>query len=324
MLFNSTKLLLTNTMMIGVIMTICSNNWISMWMGLEMSLLSFIPFMQTKNSISSESMIKYFIMQSVASTMLLFSVVIMLIGVNMMNEMIMSMAMLIKLGSAPFHNWVLMIIETMNYYTMFSMLTILKLPPLTIMYQINTKMLIIPILMGMIMGAVFCLNQSSMRKTLGYSSIYNMSLMLITINSYKIMVIYMVLYSTSLIMLIMIVKHMKINFINQMMLNEHNNFLKINLWMNMLSMGGFPPLIGFLSKMLVIQFILHKMEYMLAFVLLTTSMLVMMFYMRMAFTSMISYSSFKKWSNYSNLTEMTIMTLNLTLTPMLISLTVIF
>nr|YP_010272329.1 NADH dehydrogenase subunit 2 [Scaphoideus maculatus]UKE80300.1 NADH dehydrogenase subunit 2 [Scaphoideus maculatus] len=324
MLFNSTKILLANTMMIGVIMTICSNNWISMWMGLEMSLLSFIPFLQTSNIISSESMIKYFIMQSVASTMFLFSAVIMLIGVNMMNEMILSMAMLIKLGSAPFHNWVLMIIETMNYYTMFTMLTVLKLPPLTIMYQINSKMLIIPILLGMVMGSIFCLNQSSMRKTLGYSSIYNMSIMLTTINYYSITFMYLILYSTSLMLLIKIIKNMKINFINQMMLIEHNSFLKINLWVNMLSMGGFPPMIGFLGKMLVIQIMLQKEEYLLTFILILTSMLVTAFYTRMAFTSMISYSSLKKWHSSTNYNELFVMMVNIFITPMIITLTMIF
>nr|ASM41865.1 NADH dehydrogenase subunit 2 [Scaphoideus nigrivalveus] len=323
MYFNSTKLLLANTMMIGVIMTICSNNWVSMWMGLELSLLSFIPFMQTSNVISSESMMKYFIMQSVASTMLLFSVVIMLIGVSMMNEMIMTVSMLIKLGSAPFHNWVLLIIETMDYLVMFTMFTVLKMPPLSIMYQINSKMLIMPILLGMIVGSIFCLNQSSIRKTLAYSSIYNMGLMLTSVSNLNITFTYLMIYSISLLMLISIIKYLKVNFINQIMSNEYNNLLKINLWMNMLSMGGFPPLIGFMGKLLIIQFMLNNKEMIMTMILLTTSMLVTAFYTRMAFTSMISFSTLKKWDNLMNYTGFFITTLNLTLTPMMISFTLI-
>nr|ASM41878.1 NADH dehydrogenase subunit 2 [Scaphoideus varius] len=325
MTMNSTKLLLANTMMIGVIMTICSNNWVSMWMGLEMSLLSFIPFMQTKNVISSESMIKYFIMQSVASTLLLLSVVIMLVvEAFMMNEMVMSMAMLIKLGSAPFHNWVILIIETMNYLTMIIMLTLLKIPPLLIMFQVNSSMLMLPIILGMIVGSMFGLNQSSMRKTIGYSSIFNMSLVLTSINSFNITIVYMTLYSISLFLLVNTIKYLKINFISQMILNEHNAFMKINLWINMLSMGGFPPLIGFLSKMLVIQLMLQNNEYLLTFLLVMTSMLVMAFYMRLAFTSMISYSTSKKWNNNSNFTEISMFSMNLLITPLIITLTSIF
>nr|ASM41852.1 NADH dehydrogenase subunit 2 [Scaphoideus maai] len=324
MLFNSTKLLLANTMMIGVIMVICSNNWVSMWVGLEMSLLSFIPFLQTSNIISSESMIKYFIMQSVASTMLLFSVVIMLIGVNMMYEMIMTVSMLIKLGSAPFQNWVLLVIETMDYLSMFIMLTVLKMPPLSIMFQMHSEMLLVPIMLGMIVGSILCLNQSSIRKTIAYSSIYNMSLMLISISNFNITMIYLMIYSTSLMLFILTIKPMKVNFINQIIFNKYNVFIKMNLWINMLSMGGFPPLIGFMGKLLIIQLLMMMNQILLAVILVVTSMLVMAFYMRMAFTSMMSFSIMKKWDNMENYNELFLMSLNLSMSPLLISLTLIF
>nr|UKE80287.1 NADH dehydrogenase subunit 2 [Phlogotettix monozoneus] len=320
MLFNSTKLLLTNTMMIGVIMTICSNNWISMWMGLEISLLSFIPFMQTDNQISSESMIKYFIMQSAASTMMLLSVVTMLIGGSMFDEIIMTVAMLIKIGSVPFHNWVIMIIESLSYYTIFTLLTILKLPPLSILYQTSSQMLNIPIMLSMIISSVSCLNQSSVRKTLGYSSIYNMAMIMLVINSYCVMMTYLIFYSITMIMLINMTKKLKINFINQMLINEHNMNIKINLWLNMLSMGGFPPLIGFIGKLLVIQMMILNNEVLLMVIMVLTSMLVIMFYMRMAFTSLMSISLSKKWMTNKTNSSYFIMLTNLTLTPLMISL----
>nr|ATF28630.1 NADH dehydrogenase subunit 2 [Phlogotettix sp. EMHAU-15090801] len=323
MSINSTKILLTNTMMIGVIMTICSNNWISMWMGLEISLLSFIPFMQTDNQISSESMIKYFIMQSAASTMMLLSVVIMLIGGSIFDEITMTMAMLIKIGSVPFHNWVIMIIESLGYYTIFTLLTILKIPPLSILYQTSSQMLNIPIILSMIISSISCLNQSSVRKTLGYSSIYNMAMLMLVINSYYIMMMYLILYSITMIMLIFLTKKLKINFINQMLINEHNMTIKINLWLNMLSMGGFPPLIGFISKLLIIQMLIFNNEVLLMVIMVLTSMLVIMFYMRMAFTSLMSISLSKKWMSNKTNANYFIMLTNLTMTPLMISLSTI-
>nr|ATD52961.1 NADH dehydrogenase subunit 2 [Phlogotettix sp. EMHAU-2015-Zz052705] len=323
MSINSTKILLTNTMMIGVIMTICSNNWISMWMGLEISLLSFIPFMQTDNQVSSESMIKYFIMQSAASTMMLLSVVTMLIGGSILDEIIMTVAMLIKIGSVPFHNWVIMVIESLGYYTIFTLLTILKIPPLSILYQTSSQMLNIPIILSMIISSISCLNQSSVRKTLGYSSIYNMAMLMLVINSYYIMMTYLILYSTTMIMLIFLTKKLKINFINQMLINEHDMTIKINLWLNMLSMGGFPPLIGFISKLLVIQMLIFNNEVLLMTIMVLTSMLVIMFYMRMAFTSLMSISLSKKWMKNKTNFSYFIMLMNLTLTPLMISLSTI-
>nr|YP_010272381.1 NADH dehydrogenase subunit 2 [Phlogothamnus polymaculatus]UKE80378.1 NADH dehydrogenase subunit 2 [Phlogothamnus polymaculatus] len=319
MTINSTKVLLANTMMIGVIMTICSNNWISMWMGLEMSLLSFIPFMQTSKTISSESMIKYFIMQSVASTMMLLSVAIMLIGVSMMAEMILTIAMLIKIGAVPFHNWVLMIIETLSYYTMLTLLTVIKIPPLTILYQINSKMLNIPIMMSMLISSIACLNQSSMRKTLAYSSIYNMAMMLLVINSFSMTMTYMIIYSTMLVLLVSMVTTLKINFINQLIFNEYDSTVKINLWINMLSMSGFPPMIGFLGKIIILQAMILNMEILLTIVLVLTSMLVIMFYTRLAFTSMMVTSITKKWMDNKTNSMFYMMFTNIMLTPALMS-----
>nr|YP_010757426.1 NADH dehydrogenase subunit 2 [Leofa pulchella]WEU77769.1 NADH dehydrogenase subunit 2 [Leofa pulchella] len=296
MMLNSTKLLMTNSLMIGVIMTICSNNWISMWMGMELSLLSFIPLMKSKSKSSSQSMIKYFIMQSVASTLFLFSVIFMLIGVNMMNEMLMTISMLIKLGSAPFHNWLLMIIESIEYLYMFIMLTILKIPPLSILYQINTNMLVIPIVISMIISSISSLNQSSIRKILGYSSIYNMSLMMSSINNLKTTLIFILVYSINTMMVILVMKLNKINFINQIVFNDFKIWMKINVWINMLSMGGFPPTMGFLTKLLIIQNLLMNGQLLIVSILIMTSMLVLMFYTRVAFSSMMTSLTFKKWS----------------------------
>nr|ATF28604.1 NADH dehydrogenase subunit 2 [Norvellina sp. EMHAU-15062816] len=317
MLFNSTKLILTNTMMIGVIMTICSNNWISMWMGLEMSTLSFIPLVSSMNT--SESMMKYFVMQSVASTMFLFSVIYMLIGVNMLNEIYLAISMTIKLGSAPFHMWVIMIIDKIDYFNMFTLLTILKLPPLSIMFQINSDILLTPILMSLIISSIACLNQSSMRKIIAYSSVYNMGIMMTLTNMINLLTIYMFIYSSIMIMLIYTMKIMKINFINQMIHNEFSKWIKLNVWINMLSMSGFPPLMGFLTKMMVIQSLINSNQMILMVTLMLTSMLSTLFYMRLAFSSMMTLSSLKKWSMNKNKSMLFMMTTNLTLTPMLMA-----
>nr|ATD53012.1 NADH dehydrogenase subunit 2 [Deltocephalinae sp. EMHAU-2015-Zz052318] len=320
MFFNSSKLLLTNTMMIGVIMVICSNNWFSMWMGMEITLLSFIPMLQNNNLLSEESMIKYFIIQSAASTLMLLSIFIMLIGVNMMNEMMLMTSMLIKVGSAPFHNWVLMIIETLNYYEMWTMLTIIKIPPLLVIYQTNITMLTIPIMMGMIMSSIACLNQTSMRKTIGYSSIYNMSMLIITINKFNILIIYMTIYSLMTGFLLNILSKLKIKFFNQMVFNEKPTTMKLNMWINMLSMGGFPPTMGFISKLLVIQLLLSNKNMVMIAIIIVTSMLVMMFYIRLAFTSMISITISMKWTG-NMMNSYYSMIFNLMLPPIIITVT---
>nr|YP_010478333.1 NADH dehydrogenase subunit 2 [Nesophrosyne sp. 58 GMB-2012]UVI59777.1 NADH dehydrogenase subunit 2 [Nesophrosyne sp. 58 GMB-2012] len=322
MYFNSTKILLVNTMMIGVIMVNCSNNWISMWMGLELVLMSFIPFMQNENLLSSEAMIKYFIVQSIASTMFLFSITIMLVGDSMMtqlNEIILTTSMLIKLGSAPFHSWVLMILEPLGILPLMAMLTIMKLPPLIVMHQINTKILTMPILLGMIISSVACLNQTSIRKTLGYSSIYNMSLMMIIIPSIIETTLFLTMYTLMMIPLGKNIKTLKINYINQMITSNFNGWIKLTLWINMLSMAGFPPLMGFFMKIMVMQKTINENQMLILLFLVMTSMLVLLFYMRLTFTSLLTSNSFKKWMLLSKPIYQYMFVLNIIMTPMICS-----
>nr|YP_010478202.1 NADH dehydrogenase subunit 2 [Nesophrosyne sp. 295 GMB-2012]UVI59646.1 NADH dehydrogenase subunit 2 [Nesophrosyne sp. 295 GMB-2012] len=317
MYFNSTSVLLVNTMMIGVIMVNCSNNWISMWMGLELVLMSFIPLMLNNNSLSSESMIKYFIVQSVASTMFLFSITIMLVGDSMMelNEIILTTSMLIKLGSAPFHSWVLMIIEPLGTLSMMAMLTVMKLPPLIVMHQINAKILTIPILLGMIIGSVACLNQTSIRKTLAYSSIYNMGLLMTLIPSIIETVLFLTMYTLMMLLLGGVIKNMKINHINQMITSNFSGWLKLTLWINMLSMAGFPPLMGFFMKMMVMQKMINENQMLMLFTMVMTSMLVLLFYMRLTFSSMLTFNSSKKWELMAKPNGQFMFTVNIVLTP---------
>nr|YP_010502888.1 NADH dehydrogenase subunit 2 [Nephotettix malayanus]UXD78665.1 NADH dehydrogenase subunit 2 [Nephotettix malayanus] len=297
MMMNSTKFLLTNTTMIGVIVTVCSNNWISLWIGMEISMLSFIPLMMSNKITSSQSMIQYFIVQSLASTMFLFSIISMLVGVNMeVNEMMMVISMLIKIGIVPFHNWVLNIIESIDYMIMFFLLTVMKLPPLTAMYQINSSMLTIPMLISLMVSSISSLNQSSLRKMLGFSSIYNMTLVISSISTIKISLIFMLIYSINMFMLVFMIESMKINFINQFVFNEFTFWVKMNLWINMLSMAGFPPLMGFLSKMIIIQMLISLNEIFLVSFIMMTSLLILMFYTRLVFSSMLISSTFKKWT----------------------------
>lgn len=292
-------------------------------MGIEISLLSFIPFIINKNKVRSEAIMKYFIVQRVASTIFLFRVIYILIGVSIINEIFLTISILIKLGSAPFHNWVIIIIETIDYSVLLILLTIIKVPSLSIMYQINTNFLVIPIIIRIVIRSISCLNQSSIRKTLGYSSIYNIRIMLSSINKFRLTLVFLTIYTFMLTILTANISNLKVNFINQIVSNEFNPWLKFNLWINMLSLGGFPPLIGFVSKIIIIQILICNIQVMMLTVLVVTSILVIIFYTRLAFTSIINFYSFKKWIISKNKPTIFLITINISITPMLISLTLI-
>uniref|UniRef100_UPI00315D699E NADH dehydrogenase subunit 2 n=1 Tax=Centrotypus assamensis TaxID=3038120 RepID=UPI00315D699E len=281
-------------MVMGVTMSISSNNWFSVWVGLEMSLMSFLPMMSNKSKLNSESCIKYFIMQSLSSS-------IMMMGVIMMSnetsyEPILMLAMMIKLGVSPFHTWMISIIEGLNFYSTFMLLTLMKMIPFQILMYTNQNLTLF-IVMSLLAGSVSGLNQNSIKKMLSYSSIFNMAFIISCISNYTIWMYFFWLYSMSLLLLTMMMTNMNLNFINQFMFNTYSNLVKIMTWLTLLSMGGFPPLMGFFGKLMVIKMMYTKNNIAIMMLMIIMSLITMFFYMRMIFISVMMSNCMPKWLN---------------------------
>lgn len=59
-------------MIIGVIITLSANNWIRIWIGLELNIIAFIPIiLNDKNKLRSEAAIIYFFVQRFRSLLLI-------------------------------------------------------------------------------------------------------------------------------------------------------------------------------------------------------------------------------------------------------------
>ena len=62
---------------LGMFITISSNSWLRAWIGLEFNLLSFIPIISNnKNILTLEASLKYFLIQALVSSTLLFIITI--------------------------------------------------------------------------------------------------------------------------------------------------------------------------------------------------------------------------------------------------------
>ena len=139
-------------------------------------------------------------------------------------------------------------------------------------------------------------------------------------NKLRLIITYIIIYSVTIIPLTFIAFKMKINFINQIVFNDFSIWIKINIWINILSMRGFPPLIGFLGKIMVLQNLIINEQNILTTILVITSILVTLFYIRIAFTSIIRICSFKKWTIYKSKPFKFLIRLNLTATPIMLTL----
>nr|AOY39080.1 NADH dehydrogenase subunit 2 [Ericmodes sylvaticus] len=292
-------MLFMNTMMIGTLIAISSYSWMSMWMGLEINLLSIIPLLSnSKNIYPSESALKYFITQALASTILLFSIIISMNYTEFLPQnsnnfimMILNSSLLTKMGAAPFHFWFPEVMEGLNWFNCLIMLTWQKIAPM-ILLMYNSKMILFLsciIIISTIISGISGLNQTSLRKILTYSSINHISWMIASmLNSQSIWLIYFIVYSIISINLILIFKILNIFYLQQLFnsMNQNKTF-KFFFILNFLSLGGLPPFLGFMPKWFTVNNLLVNQFTFLPFILIVFTLVTLFFYMRITFSTLI-------------------------------------
>nr|AEQ03935.1 NADH dehydrogenase subunit 2 [Stegana sp. 5 HWC-2011] len=299
---NSSKILFIVIMMSGSLITITANSWLGAWMGLEINLLSFIPLMSDNNNLmSTEASLKYFLTQAMASTVLLFAIILAMMN-NKMNfennilsyiSMIILSSLLLKSGAAPFHFWFPNIMEGLSWMNCLLLMTWQKIAPIMLISHVNIKLLLFSsIIMSVIIGSLGGLNQSSLRKLMAFSSINHLGWMLMALNSNEsIWMTYFLMYSFLSFILTFMFNNFKIFHFNQMFsLFFNSKILKFILFMNFLSLGGLPPFLGFLPKWLVIQQLSLENQYFMLMILVMSTLITLFFYLRICYSAfMLNY-----------------------------------
>nr|QNP10097.1 NADH dehydrogenase subunit 2 [Tympanogaster modulatrix] len=331
-MFNLYKMLFMMTLMIGSMISISSYTWMGMWMGLEINLLSIIPLMSSsKNILKNEAALKYFITQSIASTILLFSIIMMsskffIIFDNF--NMMFNSALLTKMGAAPFHFWFPEVMEGLNWMNCLILLTWQKLAPMVLIMYNNSMIIFfsIIIIISMMISGILGLNQISLRKLMAYSSINHIAWMISSMFFMEsLWLMYFVIYSIISCNIIALLMNFNIYFMKQLFifLNK-NNMMKMLFIMNFLSLGGLPPFLGFMPKWMTIQALIENKFYMLTFIMMIMTLITLYFYMRITFSTMIINMNENNFYKNNSLQNWNFMFLNMISLMGLVFMTLIF
>nr|APD80810.1 NADH dehydrogenase subunit 2 [Stenella attenuata] len=332
--------LLTTLILSTTIVTI-SSHWLFAWIGLEMNMMAIIPIMMKKpNPRATEASAKYFLTQATASSLLMLAIIINLMHSSQWTIMklfdptasiLMTMALAIKLGLSPFHFWVPEVTQGIPLSTGLILLTWQKLAPISILYQIspsiNLHLMITMSFLSILIGGWGGLNQTQLRKIMAYSSIahmgwmtaillYNPTLTLLNL------LIYIVMTFTMFMLLI------QNSTTTTLLLSQTWNTMPVMTTFTMLtllSMGGLPPLTGFMPKWMIIQELTKNDTLILPTLMAITALLNLYFYMRLAYSTALtlfpSINNMKmKWQFYPT-KQMTLLPTAIVLSTMLLPLT---
>nr|YP_010511694.1 NADH dehydrogenase subunit 2 [Palaeoagraecia brunnea]UXL83018.1 NADH dehydrogenase subunit 2 [Palaeoagraecia brunnea] len=306
---NPSKMLFLSCLILGTLISVSANSWLGVWMGLEINLLSFIPLMTNqKNILTTEASLKYFLIQAFASSVLLFSIITSYVmsdlvfqyNIQFPQSILVSSALLLKMGAAPFHFWFPGTMEGLNWWNCLILMTWQKIAPLILLsysIQINVFFYGIIILCTAI-GSLGGLNQTSLRKLMAYSSINHLGWMIAALMlGENLWVFYFTMYTFLTTTIILLFNCFDIYHINQnFLLMNSNPLVKFFMFSSFLSLGGLPPFLGFLPKWVVIQAMSENHLFLIT-VMVTMTLITLFFYLRITFSALLLSYSATKWSN---------------------------
>lgn len=262
----------------GTVLSLSSLHWLSIWAGLEINLMGFIPILvYTGASRETESGIKYFIIQALGSGIImagrlvsfgpLITWEIAAPNLTWPGLLLLAFGLILKLGRFPFHFWLPRVMAGISWFSCLILTTWQKLAPLFLLLSLliispESNFIIFPFLLTMagfsaLVGGIGGLNQTQVRALLAYSSIGHMGWILLcaTIRGSALKLYFAVYFIVSLCVFISLWASEK-SFFSQSGISSLSNtkFHEIRLILILLSLGGIPPLLGFLSKWTAIWF----------------------------------------------------------------------
>nr|AFI47906.1 NADH dehydrogenase subunit 2 [Turdus plumbeus]AFI47907.1 NADH dehydrogenase subunit 2 [Turdus plumbeus]AFI47910.1 NADH dehydrogenase subunit 2 [Turdus plumbeus]AFI47911.1 NADH dehydrogenase subunit 2 [Turdus plumbeus]AFI47913.1 NADH dehydrogenase subunit 2 [Turdus plumbeus] len=310
------KLICTMSLLLGSTITLSSNHWVTAWTGLEINTLAILPLIaKSHHPRSIEAATKYFLVQAAASALILFS--------SMTNAwhtgqwditqltcptscLILTTAIAMKLGLAPFHFWFPEVLQGCSLTTGLLLSTAMKFPPITLFLMtsqsLNPSPLIAMAILSAALGGWMGLNQTQVRKILAFSSISHLGWMaIILVYSPKLALLNFYLYAVMTAAVFLTLNSIKTLNLSMLMTTwTKTPALSAMLMLTLLSLAGLPPLTGFLPKWLIIQELTKQSMAPAATIMALLSLLNLFFYLRLAYCATItlpphSTNHMKRW-----------------------------
>ena len=295
----------------GTLFSLSSSHWLGVWAGLEINLIGFLPILvYQKRILERESAVKYFVVQALGSSLLMFGRLFrfnlslswemansnLLFGVG--GAFFLGMGLLLKIGVFPFHFWFPGVIAGLGWFSCLVLATWQKLAPIfLIMALINSGPVMLMVFLVCLLGAgsrliggLGGLNQTQVRALLAYSSIGHIGWILFGLSSRENSIkIYFTIYVLISVCIFLRLWGLDAGGLKTLGSLSNASWLgAFSFLFILLSLGGLPPLLGFISKWIVISAAVAVPSWGLLFALITGSLLRLFYYLRLFFSEVLS------------------------------------
>ena len=307
---------------LGMFIMISANDLILFYLGLELQSLSLyiLASLDRENLKSNESGLKYFILSSLASGLLLYGCSILygfsgstnfeIIKLNTNTENIGTVFAMVfvlvglafKVSAVPFHMWTPDVYEGAPSSVTSFFAVVPKIAGIAVFIRFMQipfgeiadqwqPILIFISLSSMILGAVAAIGQSNIKRLIAYSSIGHIGFALAgistnTLTGYSSSIAYITIYVIMNLGIFACIFLMKKdgryceNLTDLSGISKRHPMLSISLLIILFSLAGIPPLAGFFAKFYIFMSVIESKMYMLAIIGLLSTVISAFYYLR--------------------------------------------
>nr|AIF79904.1 NADH dehydrogenase subunit 2 [Cnemaspis niyomwanae] len=327
----------------STVLTASSHHWLLAWLGLELNTLSILPIiMKPGHPRSTEASTKYFLVQTAAATMILLAGALNTWQTGQWSithtlspyaSTTITVAIMLKLGLAPVHLWYPDVLQGSTMNTALLLSTWQKVAPLTLLLLMSNHLsphtLLTLGLTSALAGGWLGLNQTQMRKLMAASSIAHMGWLITALAiSPTLMTLTLLIYVTTTTTVFTHMNTTETKTLPDMTTTwTRSPALLPTTMLTLISLGGLPPMTGFMPKWLILKDTVFTELTPFALALLLASLPSLFFYLRVMYLTTLTIppnttNSKYKWRMKTDLQKtlaplMTLATLLLPLTPAL-------
>jgi len=307
---------------LGMMVMISSNDLIVFYMGLELQSLALyvLASFNTKNLLSSESGVKYFVLSALSSGLLLYgcsliygfsnSTNFVLIAENLNSNnygltfgiVFILVGLAFKISAVPFHMWAPDVYQGSPTSVTLFFAVLPKIAALTVFIRflyipfinmIDQWQMIVVFLSiaSMLFGAIAAIGQKNLKRLIAYSSIGHVGYALAGLSvgsnegiqsAISYISIYLVMNLAFFSCLFMIRKSENYfeNIEDLSGLSKNHPILSISLMIVLFSLAGIPPLAGFFAKFYIFMAVIEQSMYFLAVIGLLSTVIAAYYYLR--------------------------------------------
>ena len=284
---------------IRVIVVVRRYRWFRVWIGLEMKTLSILPVLCNQFTPRRvESTVKYFLVQAFRAAIILNVVLVQVWlfsswsisePLKEFSSLVLTLAVGLKLGLFPCHFWFPDVLQGLGFIKGLILSTWQKIAPFIILVYISQEvknyLLVGFSVISVLVGGWGGLNQVQIRKVLAFSSIRHIG-WICRVVCYSVFISCVMLGVYILINRVIFILRKELNLFTLSSLSRlvyYNSWVGLILMLVVLSLGGLPPLTGFLKKFLALECLLLNNLIIPSGILVGGRLLSLFFYLRVGF-----------------------------------------